>query len=176
MRLKKWMIKMKENPNAKVCLLAENFNNTLLRMEKSLENSRKILLDLLETKRNKFPRFYFLSNEDLFEVLGQSKDPYAINKHINKFFPGIRKLDFQQTNLGAREGIEKKWQVHQMTSPDGEQVPLSDPQNFNRDIETSLSNLEKEMYNTVKKKLWQTYTAFHNQAKDNKKSGLMNSL
>ena len=63
-----------------------------------------------------------------------------------------------------------------MESPDGEQVPLSDPQNFNRDIESSLSNLEKEMYNTVKKKLWQTYTAFENQAKDNKKSGLMNSL
>jgi dynein heavy chain len=64
-------------------------------MEKSLDNSRKILLDLLETKRNKFPRFYFLSDEDLFEVLGQSKDPKAINKHINKFFPGIRRLEFQ---------------------------------------------------------------------------------
>jgi len=63
-------------------------------MKLRLEHSRKILLDLLETKRNKFPRFFFLSNDDLFEVLGQSKDPYKINKHINKFFPGIRELHF----------------------------------------------------------------------------------
>ncbi len=63
-----------------------------------------------------------------------------------------------------------------MESPDGEKVPLNDPQSFNRDIESSLCNMEKEMYNTIKKKLWTTYTNFENQAKDNKKSGLMNSL
>jgi len=39
-------------------------------MTEKLDNSRRILLDLLETKRNKFSRFYFLSDDDLFEVLG----------------------------------------------------------------------------------------------------------
>ena len=142
-------------------------------MEKSLDNSRKILLDLLETKRNKFPRFYFLSNDDLFEVLGQSKDPWAINKHVNKFFPGIRTLEFQKTHVEKRE---KKYSVFAMESPDGEKVHFNTPKGFNRDIEQSLAAMEKEMYYTIKKKLWTTYTNFENQAKDNKKSGLMNSL
>jgi dynein heavy chain len=39
-------------------------------MTKKLENSRRILLDLLETKRNKFSRFYFVPDDDLFEILG----------------------------------------------------------------------------------------------------------
>jgi dynein heavy chain len=84
-------------------------------------------LDLLETKRNKFPRFYFLSNDDLFEVLGQSKDPFAINKHVNKFFPGIRRLDFTNLAPHAKTDNEKKWAVTDIFSPDGEKVTLKEP-------------------------------------------------
>ena len=52
------------------------------------------MLDLLETKRTKFARFCFLADDDLFEVLGQSKDPHSINKHVSKLFPGVRELGF----------------------------------------------------------------------------------
>lgn len=128
-------------------------------MKARLEHSRKILLDLLETKRNKFPRFFFLSNDDLFEVLGQSKDPTKINKHINKFFPGIRMLHFQQIP-GLQKGQPKKYQVIKMTSPDGEDVDLKQPQPFNKDIENSLRDLEQEMFGTVRRELYNTYMNF----------------
>ena len=55
-------------------------------MKKRLDESQKILFSLLERKRKDFPRFYFLSNDDLFELLGNSKDPHRVNKHIKKCF------------------------------------------------------------------------------------------
>jgi dynein heavy chain len=61
-------------------------------ISKKLDESQKILLSLLEQKRSEFPRFYFVSSDELFELLGNSKDPSKVNKHIRKCFEGVNKL------------------------------------------------------------------------------------
>ena len=48
----------------------------------------------LEKRRYEIPRFYFLSDEDIFEILGKTKDPNSINKNIKKMFEGIKKLEY----------------------------------------------------------------------------------
>lgn len=52
------------------------------------------LEDFLSMKRMAFPRFYFLSNDELLEILARAKNVHAVQPHIQKCFDGIKRLEF----------------------------------------------------------------------------------
>lgn len=71
-------------------------------MNIKLEEIQKALDMYLESKRQIFPRFYFLSNDDVLEILGQSQNPEAMQPHLKKCFDNIKSLKMEVTVSSGR--------------------------------------------------------------------------
>jgi dynein heavy chain len=61
---------------------------------KELTVIEKSLHDCLETKQRAFPRFYFVSSNDLLDILSKGRDPQDIEQHFGKVFDNLVKVEW----------------------------------------------------------------------------------
>ncbi|XP_053218034.1 dynein axonemal heavy chain 2 isoform X2 [Podarcis raffonei] len=119
----------------------------LVEMNSALEEIQKSLDMYLETKRHVFPRFYFLSNDDLLEILGQSRNPEAVQPHLKKCFDNIKCLKMQKIgNTNRSEALG-------MFSLDGEYIDFTHSVMLEGPVEEWLCDVERAMRWTLREVL-----------------------
>ncbi|XP_023289892.1 dynein heavy chain 1, axonemal [Orussus abietinus] len=118
-------------------------DNTLLESLKEcvtlLDVVQKGLSDYLETKRMMFPRFFFLSDDELLEILAQAKNVRAVQPHLKKCFENMKELRF-----------EDDLAITRMYSAENEEVHLDAPVYPAGNVEDWLGHVEVAMRSTLK--------------------------
>jgi dynein heavy chain, axonemal len=112
------------------------FNNGLDKIQKSLE-------DYLETKRQAFGRFYFISNDELLAILAQARNPRAVQPFLRKCFDALVALEFAPG--------KKSTDILAMISPKGERVGLGRNLKARGPVEEWLKNVEDSMKKSLRK-------------------------
>lgn len=134
---------------------SENRLDELQDISKNLDKCEKSLVSYLEDKRIALPRFYFISDEDLLEILG-TNDPQAIQPHLLKLFDNCAKLTFGQ---GGKV-------ITAMTSEEGETYDFLTPVKPDDKIESWMCKVEEEMKRTLH---WLTKKAVFEYAKKDRR-------
>ena len=100
----------------------------------NLDACQKSLSDFLNSKRNSFPRFFFISDDEMLSVLGSS-DVTAVQEHCLKMFDNCASLIFGRQNKV----------VMGMTSAEGESYQFKTQTSTEGPVEFWMTNVVKEM-------------------------------
>ncbi|KAF1817029.1 putative dynein heavy chain, cytosolic [Eremomyces bilateralis CBS 781.70] len=107
------MKKVVRSPFVLEVLTIPGVQEKLERLAQLLGKIQKALGEYLERERVSFPRFYFVGDEDLLEIIGNSNNTTRVAKHLRKMFAGIAGLITNDDNI-----------ILGLTSREGEQVML----------------------------------------------------
>uniref|UniRef100_A0A023FN94 Dynein heavy chain linker domain-containing protein n=1 Tax=Amblyomma cajennense TaxID=34607 RepID=A0A023FN94_AMBCJ len=139
------MKKVSKSPLVLDVLNIQGVQRSLERLADLLGKIQKALGEYLERERSSFPRFYFVGDEDLLEIIGNSKNIPRLQKHFKKMFAGVSSIILNEDNT----------LVTGLSSKEGEEMVFSTPVSIaeNPKINEWLSLVEKEMRVTLAKRL-----------------------
>ena len=143
--------KVYKSPFVMDVLNISGVQKSLERLADLLNKIQKALGEYLERERSSFPRFYFVGDEDLLEIIGNSSDTLRISKHFRKMFAGLSGLLMQGEDI-----------ISGFSSKEGEQVQLQTPISLSKTpkINDWLSTLEQSMKRSLAEQLVVAVQAF----------------
>ena len=87
----------------------------LSEIDKTLKECQQKLDIYLEGKRGQFPRFYFVSNSVLLDILSKRSDPSNIKSNLGIIFDAINDIDFNEVD---KKSIIKIKQIKSPNTPE----------------------------------------------------------
>lgn len=124
----------------------------LIRANEMLDEIKNGVNAYLERKRLYFPRFFFLSNNEMLKILSETKNPQHVQPFLTKCFEGIHRLE-----------IDSVQNIYAMLSANDEKVNFVNAIAIceaRGSVERWLLNVEEEMKWTVKNELRNSYSDF----------------
>ena len=90
------MLRTSKNPAVIETCVSEGLLDKFKKNNKILEEIKKSLDEYPESKRLAFPRFYFLADDELLEILSQTRNPRKVQDHLRKCFDNMDKIIFEE--------------------------------------------------------------------------------
>jgi dynein heavy chain len=140
-------------PNVVDCCLADDREMLLRDMSKRLELCQKSLNEYLDVKKKIFPRFYFVSNVALLEILSNGNNPPRIMPFIGDCYDSLNCLTQPQDDPAYADDERWKKVGLEMIAKDGERIMLPDEFEMVGAVEDWLNSLTEAMMNCLRLQL-----------------------
>jgi len=148
---KNWIQHVQLTPKVYKLLTSQKVSSQFEVYVSTTEKLEKSLMNYLNNKRAVFPRFFFLSNNQLLSLYSESRNLIQIQPYLSILFSGVYKMNFSKTGQ----------EIGSISSIEGEQLELLKCQAVGS-IESWMASFEKSIRTTYHRSMRQAYEEYDN--------------